>query len=645
MIKTEELQQREEYREAAEGANLLEADSPLQDLLPQRPQEEESPTPYLDKYTENVTEKIRKKIDHFTVFGREKEVEQVIVSLLRQTKNSPILVGEAGTGKTAIVDGLVVEILKGNVPDEFKHVTVRSLELSSISSKSDGEDMVSRLKRIIEELKATKGENILFIDEVHTIVGAGGDGSMLDAGNVIKPPLARGEIQMISATTYEEYQSSIETDKALERRVQMVPVEEPTADQAIFILGNIRKRFEKERHITITDDAVEQAVRLAVRYIPERFLPDKAIDLLDDATAQAYFEKRKVVDIEDIARVIQKMKKIPVTTILKDDSERLMNFTDELKKYVKGQDFAVSQVANTIYISKEGFQRPNKPLGSFLFLGTTGVGKTELAKALAKILFDNVEAMIRIDCSEYSSKGDKDKLIGKNIVGSKGLLTEPVKNNPYSVVLLDELEKAHPDIYDILLQVLDEGHLTTGTGRKINFKNTIVIATTNSGADEIKKTYANEGNFGDMTDLAYDGFMNRIVEELSLTFRPEFINRFGNKVVFNMLTTDIIEAIVDLAWTKEEKRLAEQKVYLQYEDKTEFYDFLRSKGTSVENGARPLERLIQDRVTGPIAEKLFLLQRHGAAYNVLVKVIGEAPDGIFHHIDKRTLDFEATKIE
>ena len=620
MLQTEKLQQKEEYQEEIMPDTLK-----FQD--PVSIEEEESLTPYLDKYTENVTEKIRKKIDNFTVFGRDKEVEQVIVSLLRQTKNSPILVGEAGTGKTAIVDGLVVEILKGNVPDEFKHVTVRSLELSNISSKSDGEDMVSRLKRIIEELKVTKGENILFIDEVHTIVGAGGDGSMLDAGNVIKPPLARGEIQMISATTYEEYQSSIETDKALERRVQMVPVEEPTEDQAIFILGNIRRRFEKERNITITDDAVEQAVRLAVRYIPERFLPDK------------------VVDIEDIARVIQKMKKIPVTTILKDDSERLMNFTDELKKYVKGQDFAVSQVANTIYISKEGFQRPNKPLGSFLFLGTTGVGKTELAKALAKILFDNVDAMIRIDCSEYSSKGDKDKLIGKNIVGSKGLLTEPVKNNPYSVVLLDELEKAHPDIYDILLQVLDEGHLTTGTGRKINFKNTIVIATTNSGADEIKKTYANEGNFGEMTDLAYEGFMNRIVEELSLTFRPEFINRFGNKVVFNMLTADIIEAIVDLAWKKEEKRLAEQKVYLQYEDKAEFYDFLRSKGTSVENGARPLERLIQDRVTGPIAEKLFLLQRRGAKYNVLIKVIGEAPDGIFHHIDKRTLDFEATKVE
>jgi len=608
MLQTEKLQQKEEYQEEIMPDTLK-----FQD--PVSIEEEESLTPYLDKYTENVTEKIRKKIDNFTVFGRDKEVEQVIVSLLRQTKNSPILVGEAGTGKTAIVDGLVVEILKGNVPDEFKHVTVRSLELSNISSKSDGEDMVSRLKRIIEELKVTKGENILFIDEVHTIVGAGGDGS------------------------------SIETDKALERRVQMVPVEEPTEDQAIFILGNIRRRFEKERNITITDDAVEQAVRLAVRYIPERFLPDKAIDLLDDATAQAYFEKRKVVDIEDIARVIQKMKKIPVTTILKDDSERLMNFTDELKKYVKGQDFAVSQVANTIYISKEGFQRPNKPLGSFLFLGTTGVGKTELAKALAKILFDNVDAMIRIDCSEYSSKGDKDKLIGKNIVGSKGLLTEPVKNNPYSVVLLDELEKAHPDIYDILLQVLDEGHLTTGTGRKINFKNTIVIATTNSGADEIKKTYANEGNFGEMTDLAYEGFMNRIVEELSLTFRPEFINRFGNKVVFNMLTADIIEAIVDLAWKKEEKRLAEQKVYLQYEDKAEFYDFLRSKGTSVENGARPLERLIQDRVTGPIAEKLFLLQRRGAKYNVLIKVIGEAPDGIFHHIDKRTLDFEATKVE
>ncbi|MDO4667508.1 MAG: ATP-dependent Clp protease ATP-binding subunit [Streptococcus sp.] len=606
--------------------------------------DDESLTPYLDKYTENVTEKIRKKIDYFTVYGRDKEVEQVIVSLLRQTKNSPILVGEAGTGKTAIVDGLVVEILKGRVPDEFKGVTIRSLELSSISSKSDGDDMVSRLKHIIEELKLTKGENILFIDEVHTIVGAGGDGSMLDAGNVIKPPLARGEIQMISATTYEEYQSSIETDKALERRVQMIPVEEPTEEQAVFILGNIRKRFEKERNIQITDQAVEQAVRLSIRYIPERFLPDKAIDLLDDATAQAYFEGRNVVDIEDVARVIQKTKKVPVTTILKDDSERLLNFSDELKKYVKGQDFAVTQVANTIYISKEGFQKPNKPLGSFLFLGTTGVGKTELAKALAKTLFDNAEAMIRIDCSEYSSKGDKDKLIGKNIVGSKGLLTEPVKNNPYSVVLLDELEKAHPDVYDILLQVLDEGHLTTGTGRRINFKNTIVIATTNSGADEIKKTYSNEGNFGEMSDLAYEGFMNRIVDELSLTFRPEFINRFGNKIVFNMLTTDIIELIVDLAWKKEEGRLAEQNVYLQYEDKKEFYDFLCSKGTSVENGARPLERLIQDKVIGPIAEKLFLLQRRGAKYNVLIKVMGEAPDGIFHHIDKRYLEFEAAKV-
>ena len=644
MLQTEKLETK--FQETQEEPLLQPVDSqPEPETISFSSVEEESLTPYLDKYTENVTEKIRKKIDHFTVYGRDKEVEQVIVSLLRQTKNSPILVGEAGTGKTAIVDGLVVEILKGNVPDEFKNVTVRSLELSSISSRSEGEDMVSRLKHIIEELKRTKGENILFIDEVHTIVGAGGEGSMLDAGNVIKPPLARGEIQMISATTYEEYQSSIETDKALERRVQMIPVAEPTADQAIFILGNVRKRFEKERGITITDDAVRQAVLLSIRYIPERFLPDKAIDLIDDATAQAYYEGRQVVDIEDVARVIQKVKKVPVTTILKDDSERLMNFVDELKKYVKGQDFAVSQVANTIYISKEGFQKPNKPLGTFLFLGTTGVGKTELAKALAKILFDNAEAMIRIDCSEYSSKGDKDKLIGKNIVGSKGLLTEPVKNNPYSVVLLDELEKAHPDVYDILLQVLDEGHLTTGTGRRVNFKNTIVIATTNAGADEIKKTYANEGNFGEMTDLAYDSFMNRIVDELSLTFRPEFINRFGNKVVFNMLTADIIEAIVDIAWRKEEKRLAEQNVFLDYEDKKEFYDFLRSKGTSVENGARPLERLIQDRVTGPIAEKLFLLQRRGAKYNIRIKVVGEAPDGIFHHIDKRVLDFEATKLE
>lgn len=597
-------------------------------------------TPFLDKYTENLTEKIKKKPANYTVYGRDKEVEEVIVSLLRSTKNSPVLVGEAGVGKTAILDGLVVKILRGEVPDQFKNITVRSLELSNITSENEDGDMIYKLKRIIEELKDTFGYNLLFIDEIHTIVGTGGKGSFLDAGNVIKPPLARGEIQLIGATTLDEFHLSFETDAALERRTQPIMVEEPNAEQATYILSQVKKRFEREKDVQVTEEAVKQSVLLAIRYIPERFLPDKAIDLVDEAVAKAYYEGRKEVTEKDIAQVIGRLKKIPVTTILKEDSERLSNLEDQLRERVKGQEFAIQMISNAIYISMEGLNKANKPIGSFLFLGTTGVGKTELAKSLAEVLFDDENAMIRIDCSEYNNGSHSvSKLIGDNIPGSKGTLTEQVKKKPYSVVLFDELEKASSEIFDVMLQILDDGHVSTGLGRKIDFKNTIIIATTNSGADEIRSTYELKGNFEELEEKDLASFMARVEEDLGMIFRPEFINRFENKVVFNMLTEEIIKLIVKSKIKKEEAAFESQQIRLSYEDKEEFFDYLWSKGTNVHNGARPLERLIKNNVVGPISKELFLRKRLGAPAEVRLSVLGEKPDGIFHKDDYRRLGF------
>ena len=599
----------------------------------------QSKTPYLDQFTENITEKIKRKPANFTVFGRDKEVKQVLTSLMRLTKNSPLLIGEPGVGKTAIIDGLVVEILNKRVPKEFQNVTVRSLEMATLES-NDGEPMISKLKKIVEELKRYKDTELLFIDEVHTIVGTGNSNSMMDAGNALKPALARGEIQMIGATTLDEYQMSIETDPALERRFQNVMVEEPTRDEAVYILERVKKRFENERNTPITQEAVEAAVDLSIRYIPERFLPDKAIDLVDDALAQAYFEGKEKVTEREIARVVEKVKKIPVTTILKDDQERFHDIEGALRKRVKGQDQAIAAIANSIYKQKEGLQKSNRPLGTFLFLGTTGVGKTELAKALAEIIFNSEDDLIRLDCSEFSSEGDKDKLIGGNKIGSKGILTEKVKNNPYSIVLFDEIEKADPSVWDLLLQVLDDGRLSTGLGRMINFKNTIVIATTNLGADEIKSTYATQGNFGDLSERELEAFIQRIEEDLTRKFRPEFINRFSAKIVFNMLTEEIIDLIVRSKMKKELALFSSQNITLLYENEEMFFDYLRSKGTSVQNGARPLERVIEDKIIAPISKKLFEAGRRGREATVTIRVIGEKPDGYHTFIDYRSLDFD-----
>ena len=603
-------------------------------------EEPKTETPYLDLYTENLTEKIRKDIENFEVYGRDKEVENVIISLLRKNKNSPLLVGDPGVGKTAIVEGLAARILRGEVPDEFKGVSIRSLELSSILNDSNGENMVYKFKKIIEELKATVGKNILFMDEVHTLVGAGGNGSMLDAGNVIKPALSRGEIQIISATTLEEYHLSIETDKALERRVQMIPVDEPTRDDSIYILSKISKRYEKGRNITVTPEAIRQAVDLSIRFIPERYLPDKAIDLVDEAVAAAYYNKQSLVTEKEIALVVEKLKDIPMTTILSDRDEPIVNVFEALKKRVKGQDKVLRAVSRTIYTAREGLQNPTRPTGTFLFLGPTGVGKTELAKAIAEVMFGDENAMIRLDCSEYSTADSLERLIGGNFIGSKGILTEKVKVKPYSVVLFDELEKAHKLVWDVLLQVLDDGRLTTGLGRQIDFKNTIIIATSNAGLAEIMKTYHTKGNISSLNEYDYQDFMKGMETELEIFFRPEFLARFRHKLVFDLLTPDIIDKITLRVLDKEKEIFSSQGIELVYDEPT-FLDYLRVKGTDVDRGARPLEGYVENNVRGPIAEYLHLKERKGRPYRISIEVVGKKPDGITTTIDRRQLEFEA----
>lgn len=419
--------------------------------------EEKKKTPYLDRYTDNLTEKVSKKAEDYQVYGRDKEVEAVQTSLLRRTKNNPILVGEAGVGKTAIVEGFALAILRNQVSPKLKNLTVRSLELSSLMSDEDG-GFIVKFKKIIEEMVETKGENLLFIDEIHTIVGAGGsDKGALDAGNIIKPVLSRGEIQLIGATTLDEFHEYIETDRALERRMQPIMVDEPTTIQAIEILEQAKAIYESFHQVSISSEAVKQAVLLSVRYIPDQFLPDKAFDLIDEAATICSTNGLAHVGKQEIAEVLKNKTGIPVTTILKGDKERLDGLKEKLSRRVKGQDEAVEAVVNAITVAQAGLQDQRKPLSSFMFLGTSGVGKTELALALAEGMFDDEEAIIRFDMSEYKQKGDITKLIGDRQTRTKGQLTEKVKQKPYSVILIDEVEKAHSEVVDLFLQVLDAG--------------------------------------------------------------------------------------------------------------------------------------------------------------------------------------------
>lgn len=598
---------------------------------------ETSQTLYLDKYTDNLSAKVAQKEADYQVYGRDKEVAAVITSLRRRTKNNPVLVGEAGVGKTAIVEGLTLSIARGNVPPELQGLTVRSLELSSLMTEEDG-GFIAKFKKIIEEMVATRGENLLFIDEFHTIVGAGSqEGQALDAGNIIKPVLARGDIQLIGATTLDEFHDYVETDRALERRMQPIMVAEPSQEQAITIIDQAKVIYETYHHIAISHEAVKQAVSLSVRYITDRFLPDKAFDLIDEAATIASAEKKAIITEYEIAHVLKNQTGIPVTTILKADKDRLEDLTEKLKRRVKGQDEAISAIVDAVIIAQAGLQDENKPISSFLFLGTTGVGKTELAKAIAEALFDDETAMIRFDMSEYKQKEDVVKFIGDRATRTKGQLTESVKQKPYSVLLLDEVEKAHSEVMDIFLQVLDDGRLTDSTGRVISFKNTIVIMTTNIGSQKIIDKAELKGNFKTLSDRERLQFEKSMESELQTEFRPEFLNRIENKLIFNLLERDVIEEIAIKNLEEISGRMAKQNLSLSYEPS--LITYLSDVGTDVKNGARPLERLIKRKVLAPIATKSLELPKTDVTYHIHLWVEGEAPDQ-FHRQEQRIVCLE-----
>ena len=602
------------------------------------------------------------------VIGREDEIQRVIQILSRRTKNNPCLIGEPGVGKTAIVEGLALRIVSGDVPFTVKDKRVLTLDLSAMvaGSKYRGE-FEERIKKVVKEV-IDAGNIILFLDELHTIIGAGGAEGAIDASNILKPSLARGEIQLIGATTINEYRKYVEKDAALERRFQPVNVEEPDVEASIRILNGIRSKYEEHHHVEILPEAVEAAVKLSDRYINDLNLPDKAIDLIDEAAAavrlssaqtparqqellaeiaemdkeienyvkaddyervselkrvqdalikkyerlrknneQAEAKRRYVVDAEDIARVVSVWTKVPLEKIAEKESERLLKLEDELHKRVIGQEEAVTAVAKAMRRGRTGLKDPNRPIGSFLFLGPTGVGKTELCKALAEAMFGSENALIRVDMSEYMEGHSVSKMIGSppGYVGFEegGQLSEKVRRNPYSVVLFDEIEKAHPDVFNILLQVLDDGHITDSKGRKVSFKNTVLIMTSNAGAQRI----VDPKNLGFTVDKSekkdYDKMKSGVMEEVKKIFKPEFINRIDEIIVFHQLSKDNMKSIVSLLASNLSKRCEEQ-LQIKLKFSPALKEYLVEKHSDKKMGARPLKRAIQSLVEDALAEEI-----------------------------------------
>ena len=622
----------------------------------------------LDQFGRNLTaEAADGKLD--PVIGRSTEIERVMVVLSRRTKNNPVLIGEPGVGKTAVVEGLAQKIVAGDVPETLRGKQVYSLDLGSMvaGSRYRG-DFEERLKKVLKEIK-TRGDIVLFIDEIHTIVGAGSADGALGASDMLKPMLARGELQTIGATTTDEYRKYIEKDAALERRFQPIQVAEPSIAETIEILKGLRACYENHHHVTITDGALQSAAELSSRYIQDRNLPDKAIDLIDEAGARLRikrltappelkeldarveriakekdqaikdqeFEKaaelrdsqekleaerkekekawregesdvRMVVDEDVIAQVISQSTGIPVFKLTQAESKKLLGMEAELHKRIIGQDEAVSALSRSIRRTRVGLKDPKRPAGSFIFAGPTGVGKTELAKTLAQFLFDDEDALIRVDMSEFSEKYAASRLFGAppGYVGYEegGELTEKVRRKPFSVVLFDEIEKAHPDIFNTLLQVLDDGHLTDGQGRKVDFKNTIIILTTNLGTRDIAKA-ANTGfNLGNNTETSYQRMKDQVSNELKQQFRPEFLNRLDDIIVFRQLTEPQVRQIVDLDVQQLNDRLFERHMELDLTDKAK--DLLAQKGFDPLLGARPLRRVIQRDIEDAVSEKILM---------------------------------------
>ena len=624
-------------------------------------------TPSLDQFSRDLTELARDgKLD--PVVGRETEIDRVIQILSRRSKNNPCLIGEPGVGKTAIVEGIAERIMGGMVPDTVLGKRVVSLDLSGIvaGSKYRGE-FEERIKKVLAEV-AKAGNVLLFIDEIHTIIGAGGAEGAIDASNILKPALARGEVQVIGATTIEEYRKYIEKDAALERRFQPVVVEEPTEEEAISILKGLRGQYESHHHVTITDEAVEAAVRLSARYINDRFLPDTAIDLMDEAAAkvrlhvggdpreaaelrreiaesqetleqalsggdleaareaqtkrQELEEKleklnakakqggrrhHQTVGEDEIADVVSGWTKIPVKKLTEGEAARLKKLEAALHKRVIGQEEAVSAVAKAVRRGRVGLKDPKRPIGSFLFLGPTGVGKTEISKALAEAVFGQEQAMIRVDMSEYMEKHSVSKMIGSppGYVGHEdgGQLSEKVRRNPYAVILFDEIEKAHPDVFNILLQVLDDGHITDSQGRKVDFKNTIIIMTSNAGAQAIVEPKKLGFASGNDEKQNYERMKGSVMEEVRRIFKPEFLNRIDETIVFRALNKDDMKQIVGLM-TKELAKRCETQLGITLVVRDAAKQYIVDKAYDPKYGARPLRRKIQDEIEDPLAEKL-----------------------------------------
>ena len=624
-----------------------------------------SKTPALDSFGRDLTELARQgKLD--PVIGREKEIERAIQILCRRTKNNPVLLGEAGVGKTAIVEGFAQRVIDGNVPELLadRRIVVLDLAMMVAGTKYRGQ-FEERIKAVMNEVRRAKN-TILFIDELHTLVGAGGAEGAIDASNVLKPALARGEIQCIGATTLDEYRKYIEKDSALDRRFQIIMVEPATKDEAVEILKGLRDRYESHHRVSISDAALAAAVELSSRYITGRCLPDKAIDVIDEAGARVRlkamtkppdlkeideeverlnkekeeavanqdFEKAAalrdqadklkkkkqsmtrdwrdksreadgVVDEEVVAEVVSKMTGIPLTRMSTEDQARLMGMEGELHKRVIGQEPAIKSVSKAVRRSRSGLKDPKRPIGSFVFAGPTGVGKTLLAKALAQFMFGDADAIIQVDMSEYMEKHNVSRLIGAppGYVGFEegGQLTEKIRRRPYAVVLLDEIEKAHPDVFNMLLQVMEEGRLTDSFGRNVDFRNTIIIMTTNAGAEAIK----NEAAFGFQKpddDASYEGMKSRVNERIERVFRPEFLNRLDDVIVFHHLTIDDLKQVIDIELAKVRERLTERGLKLELTDESK--KLLIKKGSDTDFGARPLRRALENFIEDPVSEEL-----------------------------------------
>jgi ATP-dependent Clp protease ATP-binding subunit ClpC len=631
-----------------------------------------SRTPTLDEFGRDLTELARTdKLD--PVVGRHTEIERVIQILSRRTKNNPVLLGEPGVGKTAIAEGLAQRIIFGDIPETLKDKRIVSLDLAGLvaGTKYRGE-FEERMKRVMEEVRKAQGDVVLFIDELHTLVGAGAAEGAIDASNIMKPALARGELQCIGATTLDEFRKYIERDAALQRRFQPVKVSEPTPEEAVEILKGLRERYEQHHRVKITDDALVAASQLADRYITDRFLPDKAIDLIDEAASRVRLQyalpppelrqakaklsevqkeinsvagknrwndvdpdlqeresalKRQIEELEldwnskregmarvvtedEVAHIVQSWTGIPVSRLVEAETQKLLRMEEELHKRIIGQHEAIVATSKAVRRARSGMKDPKRPMGTFLFLGPTGVGKTELARALAAFLFDSENNLVRIDMSEYSEKFNVSRLVGAppGYIGYEegGQLTEAVRRNPYSVVLLDEIEKAHPEVFNILLQVAEDGRLTDSQGRVVDFKNTVIIMTSNIGARSINPERgmgirADETRRG-ADEKAYESMKNKVLDELKKTFRPEFLNRIDEVIVFHSLTADEIFQIVDLMLARVNKQAQVQELTLAVTP--EVKEFLAKEGFDPTLGARPLRRAVQRLIEDPLAEEV-----------------------------------------